>query len=177
MTFTGNVMVRTRGWPARRPTLMKSTPSFICALTLSRQMIKPIRCRRSGPDAPALSKDLRLMSNQDNEKKPGGGMSVREAGQKGGETVKKKYGPEFYEAIGRKGGQATKAAHGHAFYEQIGKKGGKKGGEATRDRYGPSFYEEIGQKGGQKVKALIEQGKRAAADAADAAAAAEKKAS
>ncbi len=99
-------------------------------------------------------------------KKPGSGMTVREAGQKGGETVKKKYGPEFYEAIGRKGGQATKLAHGHAFYEAIGKKGGKKGGEATRDRYGPKFYEEIGQKGGQKVKQLIEQGKRAAAEAA-----------
>jgi general stress protein YciG len=109
------------------------------------------------------------------ERKPGSGMSVREAGQKGGETVKKKYGPEFYEMIGRKGGQATKAAHGHAFYEAIGKKGGKKGGEATRDRYGPEFYETIGQKGGQKVKALIEQGKKAAADAA--AAEAEKKAS
>jgi general stress protein YciG len=104
------------------------------------------------------------------------GMSVREAGQKGGETVKKKYGPEFYEMIGRKGGQATKAAHGHAFYEAIGKKGGKKGGEATRDRYGPTFYEEIGQKGGQKVKALIEQGKRAA-EAQAAAAEHEKKAS
>jgi general stress protein YciG len=95
--------------------------------------------------------------------KKGGGMTVREAGQKGGETVKKKYGPEFYEQIGRKGGQATKQAHGHAFYEQIGKKGGKKGGEATRDRYGPNFYEQIGQKGGQKVKQLIEEGKRAAA--------------
>ena len=97
-------------------------------------------------------------------------MSVREAGQKGGETVKKKYGPEFYEMIGRKGGQATKKAHGHAFYEAIGKKGGKKGGEATRDRYGPEFYETIGQKGGQKVKALIEQGKKAAAEAAEASA-------
>ena len=81
------------------------------------------------------------------KRKPGGGMTVREAGQKGGETVKRKYGPEFYEAIGRKGGEATKLAHGHEFYEQIGKKGGKKGGEATRDRYGPAFYEEIGQKG------------------------------
>jgi uncharacterized protein len=91
------------------------------------------------------------------------GMSVREAGQKGGQTVKKKYGPEFYEQIGRKGGLATKQAHGHEFYEQIGKKGGKKGGEATRDRYGPDFYERIGQKGGQKVKQLIEEGKRAAA--------------
>ena len=103
------------------------------------------------------------------ERKTGSGMSVREAGQKGGETVKKKYGPEFYEMIGRKGGQATKKAHGHAFYEAIG----KKGGEATRDRYGPEFYETIGQKGGQKVKALIEQGKKAAAEAAEA----EKKAS
>ena len=63
--------------------------------------------------------------------KKAGGMTVREAGQKGGETVKKKYGPEFYEQIGRKGGQATKNAHGHAFYEQIGKKGGKKV-EATK---------------------------------------------
>jgi general stress protein YciG len=94
----------------------------------------------------------------------GGGMSVREAGQKGGETVKNKYGAQFYEEIGRKGGLATKLAHGHEFYEQIGKKGGKKGGEATRDRYGPNFYERIGQKGGQKVKQLIEEGKRAATD-------------
>ncbi len=94
---------------------------------------------------------------------PKKGMSVREAGQKGGETVKKKYGSAFYEQIGRKGGMATKLAHGHEFYETIGKKGGKKGGEATRDRYGPTFYEEIGHRGGQKVKKLIEEGKRAAA--------------
>ena len=105
------------------------------------------------------------MSGIQEQPKRGGGMSVREAGQKGGETVKQKYGPEFYEQIGRKGGLATKEAHGHEFYEQIGKKGGKKGGEATRDRYGPAFYEEIGQKGGQKVKQLIEEGKKAAAAA------------
>ena len=86
------------------------------------------------------------------KRKTGGGMTVREAGQKGGETVKRKYGPEFYEQIGRKGG------------------------EATRDRYGPAFYEEIGQKGGQKVKQLIEAGKAAAAAAA-ALEASEKKAS
>jgi general stress protein YciG len=103
------------------------------------------------------------------ERKPGAGMTVREAGQKGGESVKRKYGPEFYEMIGRKGGQATREAHGHEFYEQIGKKGGKKGGEATRNRYGPAFYEEIGQKGGQKVKELIAAGKKAAADAREAA--------
>ena len=34
-----------------------------------------------------------------------GGMTVEEAGRKGGETVKRKYGHEFYEEIGRKGGE------------------------------------------------------------------------
>ncbi len=58
----------------------------------------------------------------------GGGMTVREAGKRGGDRVKAKYGSEFYEAIGRKGG------------------------EATKEKYGPTFYEEIGQKGGQKIK-------------------------
>jgi general stress protein YciG len=106
------------------------------------------------------------MSNPDPESKLG--MSVREAGQKGGESVKNKYGPEFYKLIGRKGGEATRDAHGHAFYEAIGKKGGKKGGEATRDRYGAAFYEGIGHRGGQKVKDLIERGKKAAADAENA---------
>jgi general stress protein YciG len=99
---------------------------------------------------------------------PRTGMTVQEAGQKGGEVIKNKYGPEFYKMIGRKGGEATRAAHGHAFYEAIGKMGGKKGGEITRDRYGPAFYEGIGHRGGQKVKALIEQGKKAAAELADA---------
>jgi uncharacterized protein len=37
-----------------------------------------------------------------------GGMTVSEAGRKGGETVRDKYGPEFYAQIGRKGG-----AHSH----------------------------------------------------------------
>lgn len=68
-----------------------------------------------------------------------GSMTVREAGQKGGETTKERYGDSFYEAIGRKGG--------------------KIGGETTKERYGGSFYEDIGHKGGQKVKELIERGK------------------
>ena len=68
------------------------------------------------------------MATQDEIVNPGGGMTVREAGKRGGERVKAKYGTEFYEAIGRKGG------------------------EATKEKYGPSFYEVIGQKGGQKLK-------------------------
>jgi general stress protein YciG len=57
---------------------------------------------------------------------PQGGMSVREAGRRGGESVKAKYGSEFYEAIGRKGGEATKSKYGPSFYEVIGQKGGQK---------------------------------------------------
>ncbi len=68
------------------------------------------------------------MTIQDQVQDPAGGMTVREAGKRGGERVKAKYGTEFYEAIGRKGG------------------------EATKEKYGPSFYEVIGQKGGQKLK-------------------------
>src|SRR6267142_687511 len=79
-----------------------------------------------------------------------GGMTVSEAGRKGGERVRDERGVEFYQEIGRKGGEL----------------GGRKGGEAVRDKYGPSFYEEIGRKGGQKVRELIEQGKRRAREAA-----------
>jgi len=54
-------------------------------------------------------------------KKPQGGMSVREAGRKGGQTVKARYGSEFYESIGRKGGEAR------------GRKQGRGNGSAARE--------------------------------------------
>jgi general stress protein YciG len=63
-----------------------------------------------------------------------GGMSVREAGKRGGDRVKAKYGSEFYEAIGRKGGEATKSKYGPTFYEEIGQKGGQKIKRAATDR-------------------------------------------
>lgn len=65
-----------------------------------------------------------------------GAMTVREAGKKGGDTVKRKYGREFYEEIGRKGGEAR------ADDEDI--------------RSGA-----VGRMGGQKVRRLIEAGKKA----------------
>jgi general stress protein YciG len=87
----------------------------------------------------------------------GGEMSVREAGKKGGDAVRDRYGSGFYERIGRKGGQVTRERHGQGFYETIGQKGGR----VVKEKYGPDFYEEIGHKGGQKVKQLIEQAKKA----------------
>lgn len=93
----------------------------------------------------------------------GGEMSVREAGKKGGDAVRDRYGSGFYERIGRKGGQVTRERHGQGFYEAIGQKGGK----VVKDKYGADFYEEIGHKGGQKVKQLIEQAKRSMLEAAE----------
>jgi general stress protein YciG len=92
--------------------------------------------------------------------KPNGEMSVRDAGKKGGDTVRKRYGSTFFEQIGRKGGQSTRERHGSEFYEAIGQKGGR----AVKDRYGANFYEEIGHKGGQRVKELIAEAKRIISD-------------
>ncbi len=50
-------------------------------------------------------------------------MSTSEAGRKGGETVKEKYGPEFYSEIGKKGGEAVSQDREHM--SEIGKKGGE----------------------------------------------------
>ncbi len=36
------------------------------------------------------------------------GMTVKEAGRKGGEVTAQRHGPRFYEEIGRKGGQKVK---------------------------------------------------------------------
>jgi len=83
-------------------------------------------------------------------------MTVAEAGRKGGQVVKQKYGPEFYGQIGKKGGSTTKTKYGPDHYSQIG----RRGGQTTSERHGPTFYEEIGKKGGQRVRELVERGKQ-----------------
>jgi len=98
------------------------------------------------------------MEERTEQDAPTAAMTVREAGKKGGDAVRKKYGPSFYEEIGRKGGERTKERHGAGFYGSIG----QKGGNAVKDKYGTGFYEAIGHKGGQKVKRLIEEAKKAA---------------
>ena len=50
---------------------------------------------------------------------------AREAGRKGGEIVKQRYGPTFYQEIGRKGGETVKKSRGTDFYAEIGRKGGE----------------------------------------------------
>lgn len=50
---------------------------------------------------------------------------AKEAGRKGGEAVKRKYGPEFYREIGKKGGETVKQERGSEFYAEIGRRGGE----------------------------------------------------
>ena len=59
------------------------------------------------------------------ESRSGGKMTVEEAGRRGGQVVKQKYGPEFYSEIGQKGGEAVKEKYGSEFYSEIGQKGGE----------------------------------------------------
>jgi uncharacterized protein len=45
---------------------------------------------------------------QQQQDSPREGMSVSEAGRKGGETTMERHGTEFYQRIGKKGGQEMK---------------------------------------------------------------------
>ncbi len=51
---------------------------------------------------------------------------------------------------GRKGGQTTKKRYGDDDHWTIGRTGGKKGGGTTKQRYGIEFYQKIGRKGGSR---------------------------
>ncbi len=88
-------------------------------------------------------------------KKPGGGMTVAEAGRMGGKLVSEKYGSEFYKGIGKKGGSSTAERYGPEFFGKIGRKGGK----AVSEKYGAAHFERIGRRGGQKVASLVERAK------------------
>ncbi len=57
---------------------------------------------------------------------PNGGMSVREAGRKGGRTTRARYGPEFFQEIGQKGGKAVSERYTNEHFREIGRKGGRR---------------------------------------------------
>lgn len=53
------------------------------------------------------------------------GMTVQEAGRKGGRSTSMKYGHGFYEVIGNMGGRAVAEKYDHEHFVQIGQKGGE----------------------------------------------------
>jgi uncharacterized protein len=50
---------------------------------------------------------------------------LSEAGRRGGEVVKERYGSEFYSEIGKRGGETVKQERGAEYYSTIGRKGGE----------------------------------------------------
>ncbi|HEY8170355.1 MAG TPA: hypothetical protein VIH24_04555 [Candidatus Limnocylindria bacterium] len=69
-------------------------------------------------------------------------MSVREAGRKGGNTTRDRYGSDFFQEIG------------------------SKGGKTVSERYSSEHFREIGRKGGRRVAELIARAKKLDADGA-----------
>ena len=59
---------------------------------------------------------------------------AKEAGQRGGEAVKKKYGAQFYREIGKKGGETVKRERGSDFYAEIGRRGGEMRGIRIQEK-------------------------------------------
>ena len=53
-------------------------------------------------------------------------MSVREAGRKGGNTTRDRYGSEFFQEIGAKGGRTVSERYSNEHFREIGRKGGRR---------------------------------------------------
>jgi len=65
------------------------------------------------------------------------GISVKEAGRRGGRATVKNQGVDFFRRIGRKGGERTKE-----LYADLLREFGKKGGRPRRPTLGESVGEE-----------------------------------
>jgi len=81
---------------------------------------------------------------------------AREAGRKGGETVKSRYGTTFYQDIGKKGGETVKRERGPEFYAEIGRKGGEmRGQRAANQRAATAADSPAPRKRGRPSKKVV----------------------
>ena len=116
------------------------------------------RVARKGGIAPHQKRGLAAANSETRLKVAKAGGEARandreglsEAGRRGGEVVKERYGSEFYREIGEKGGGAVKERYGSEFYSEIG----KRGGETVKQERGAEYYSTIGRKGGEARTAL-----------------------
>jgi general stress protein YciG len=76
-----------------------------------------------------------------------------EAGRRGGETVKERYGTPFFQTIGRLGAERGAEKGGEARRRELGSEGyaelGRLGGKAVFEKRGREHMREIGRKGGK----------------------------
>lgn len=73
------------------------------------------------------------------------GISVREAGRRGGTATRDRHGIGFYRQIGAKGAEATKKLYAHLFSE-FGKRGGRPRRPALEEGMGEGLAEKKGGK-------------------------------
>ncbi|MDQ3873229.1 MAG: general stress protein [Thermoproteota archaeon] len=119
------------------------------------------RVARKGGIAPhnkrglaAANPDTRLrVAKAGGEARANDREGLSEAGRRGGEVVKERYGSEFYREIGEKGGGAVKERYGPEFYSEIG----KRGGETVKQERGAEYYSNIGRKGGEARTTTLEK--------------------
>ena len=91
------------------------------------------RVARKGGIAPhqkrglaAANSDTRLrVAKAGGEARANDREGLSEAGRRGGEVVKERYGAEFYSEIGKRGGETVKQERGPEYYSTIGRKGGE----------------------------------------------------
>lgn len=73
---------------------------------------------------------------------------LTEAGRKGGELVKERYGKKFYHRIGLRGGGVVAKKYGKDYFAAIG----KEGGSALVEKHGTEHMAAIGRIGGKQPK-------------------------
>ncbi len=71
--------------------------------------------------------------------------SVREAGRRGGDVVKAKFGLDYYARIGRKGGLARIEKHGVDGLHAVSRKGGK----SNADNHDSAYFAALGRRGAE----------------------------
>ena len=78
-----------------------------------------------------------------NQAETPGGISVREAGARGGRATLENQGVDFFRRIGAKGGKRTKE-----FYADLLKEFGKRGGRPRRPMLGQNLGEDLAEEKG-----------------------------
>src|SRR6516164_4784225 len=90
----------------------------------------------------------RPIPTAEDEETPEAPLSAAAGRRRGGNTIRAKYGEDYYRRIGQKGGEVLKERRGSEYYRKIA----RKGGNANVNKYGSNHFSEMGKKGGNATK-------------------------